>query len=275
MANHLISETPKDEDFYMHAHSYLEIFCLLSGDIDYSVEGYRYPMQPGDLAITRKNEAHHVVLRSHAKFERMYVQFEIPTIGELDPNGKLYVPFLERPLGKCNLYKASLFPEQRWAYYLEKICAYEEEYDRLYYLLIVLKELEECFDTVVADKQVQETDRVAAVMKYINKHISEEMTLGMLAERFQLSTTHLNKLFKESAGTTVWQYIIAKRLITARERILAGAAPTKVYQNCGFQDYTTFYRAYKQHFGISPKSDGRGVGIKGNDTVGQIYTFKL
>ena len=95
-------------------------------------------------------------------------------------------------------------------------------------------------------------------MGYINRHLTEELSLSMLAERFNISKSYLNELFRKSAGTTVWNYIVVKRLFTARERIMAGETPTSVFADCGFQDYTTFYRAYKQHFGISPREDSPG-----------------
>ena len=40
--------------------------------------------------------------------------------------------------------------------------------------------------------------------------------------------------------------------MNARQLILSGAAPTKVFAQCGFSDYSAFYRAYRKEFGISP-----------------------
>lgn len=253
--SHVVTEQPREENFVMHTHNYFEIFCFLSGDADYSVEGYRYRMQRGDLLLSRKNEAHHIMVKSDARYERMYVHFDIPDIALLDPEYRLLVPFLDRPLGKFNQYKASLFPDQRWIYYLDKLCDSADDHCKLYYLLVLLNELAECFETVKTSGPPSETDRAMAVMRYINKHLGEELSLGFLADHFNLSKTHLNEIFKQSAGTTVWKYIVVKRLVAARERILVGEAPTKVYSECGFQDYTTFFRAYKQHFGVSPKCD--------------------
>ena len=76
----------------------------------------------------------------------------------------------------------------------------------------------------------------------------------MLAKRFYLSKTHLNRIFKQSTGTTVWEYITIKRLFLAKELIAAGRQPTDVCTQCGFKDYTTFFRSYKRHFGISPRA---------------------
>jgi methylphosphotriester-DNA--protein-cysteine methyltransferase len=38
-----------------------------------------------------------------------------------------------------------------------------------------------------------------------------------------------------------------------RELLRQGKKPTEVFSSCGYQDYSTFYRAYLQFFGYSPK----------------------
>ena len=48
------------------------------------------------------------------------------------------------------------------------------------------------------------------------------------------------------------QYIISKRLAKARKMIRRGERPTAVSAECGFGDYTTFFRNYKKYFGYSP-----------------------
>ena len=254
-SNYKVMEMPQASSFSMHTHNHYEIFCFLSGDADYSVEGHRYRLQRGDLMLMRKSEAHHLQLRSQARYERMYIHFDGDCLRDLDPEGRLLSPFHDRPLGKYNQFKASLFPDRLWRYYLEKICSYEDPDRKRYYLLTLLNELAECFEAVKASEQGQAPDRAAVVMNYINRHLTEELSLSILAERFNISKTYLNELFKQSAGTTVWHYVMVKRLVTARERIQAGETPTSVCTDCGFQDYTTFYRAYKQHFGVSPRAD--------------------
>lgn len=251
-------EQPQPAYFSMHTHNHYEVFCFLSGDADYLVEGNRYRLQRGDLMLMCKSEAHHLQLRSQARYERMYVHFDEACLRDLDPEGWLLSTFHDRPLGRYNQYKASLFPDRHWRYYLEKICGYGNPYRKRYYLVVLLNELAECFETVKIQAQGPLPDRAAEVMNYINRHLAEELSLSVLTERFNISKTYLNELFKQSAGTTVWHYIVVKRLFTARERILAGESPTRVFLDCGFQDYTTFYRAYKQHFGYSPGADCPG-----------------
>ena len=79
------------------------------------------------------------------------------------------------------------------------------------------------------------------------------LSLDHLSERFFISKSHLNRMFKKATGTTAWDYIVVKRLLMARSLLSEGMVPTDVYLKCGFRDYTTFFRAYKKHFGSTPK----------------------
>lgn len=252
---HVQTDLPKQQDFSMHTHDTHEIFCFLAGDADYSVEGNRYSLQHGDVMLMRKSEAHHLILKSASKYERVIINFDIPNIAELDPENRLLAPFNDRTLGKFNQYKASLFPGNQWQYYINKLCDCATPHQKLCYLLPLLSELAECFETVRTSHPGAEKDRAAAVIKYINRNLCTELSLSSLAEQFYLSKTHLNRIFKQSTGSTVWDYIIVKRLFLARELIHTGEPPTRVCLQCGFKDYTTFYRAYKQHFGTAPRKD--------------------
>ncbi len=248
------SDPPTQGDCSMHIHNDShEIYCFRSGDAWYSVEGNRYPLEPGDLMLMRKGEVHHLIVRSDAYYERSVVNFDLPP--EMDPDGLLLAPFNQRPLGKYNHYRAALFPDAHWMLYLEKIGAAEEPQRKWCYLLPLLSDLYDCFEQLKHTNPQAEKDRAAGVIQYINRHLGDALSLELLAGQFYLSKAHLNRIFRQSTGTTVWEYIVVKRLFMAREMLIAGQPPTRVYSLCGFQDYTAFYRAYRQHFGISPKDE--------------------
>ena len=81
------------------------------------------------------------------------------------------------------------------------------------------------------------------------------MTLESICEKFYISKSQLNRRFKRVIGSTVWEYVTTKRLILAKELLQNGETPMTVYSKCGFNDYTSFFRAYKSRFFVSPKND--------------------
>ena len=54
-------------------------------------------------------------------------------------------------------------------------------------------------------------------------------------------------------GVSVYRYITQRRLIAAKSLIGQKLPLEEISQQVGFSDYSTFYRAFKQEFGISPR----------------------
>ncbi len=252
-----VTEHPNPSDFSKHTHDDYEIYCFLEGDATYFVEGTRYSLLPGDLILIRKGEIHLIQILSQTRYERIGVNFDLHNWDEIDPDGMLLRPFLDRPLGVYNHYPSAMFPDNRWVSYIREIGACEDVHQRLCYLLPLLCDLSRSFDVLKKNACHAEISPVSAIIAFIHAHLGDDLSLSMLEDHFFTSKTHLNRLFKQATGTTVWEYITVKRLFLARELMQEGKAPNQVFQQCGFKDYSTFFRAYKQHFGVSPKKSLR------------------
>ncbi len=254
--DHTLVNSPQKEDYYVHIHNDVhEILLFLVGSAYYYVEGNRYDLMPGDLLLMRKGEVHHLVLTATTRYERILLNFDFPSIINLDPDNRLLRPFLNRKLGHFNHYRAALFPDNRWNYYLEKIAQATDTYQKIYYLLPLLNELNEAFPIVQNDVVEKENNIAIPILKYINSHLTENLSIELLAERFYMSRPHLSRIFKQYAGVPVWGYITAKRLLLGRELLQSGIPPTQACTQCGFHDYTSFYRAYVKQYGVMPKDD--------------------
>ena len=94
--------------------------------------------------------------------------------------------------------------------------------------------------------------RILTIMDYINSHLMEEITVDAIAEACYISRYHLMHLFKGETGYTLFDYISEKRLALARDLLKAGTPVTEACFGSGFKNYSTFFRAYKKHFHVSP-----------------------
>ena len=93
------------------------------------------------------------------------------------------------------------------------------------------------------------------LVQYINENLDKPLTLAVLCNQFYLSRAQLCRFFKDMLGTSVGKYINAKRMVLAQRLILQGHKPSSIFPQCGYQNYTSFFRAYCKFFGHSPKED--------------------
>ena len=108
--------------------------------------------------------------------------------------------------------------------------------------------------TAQSERRGQSGTLVGRVLEYINNHFSEELTLDILAARFFISKYHLSREFGRIVGIPVHRYIIQKRLVVAKQMLSEGRPSSMGYQHCGFGDYSNFYRAFRNEYGVSPKA---------------------
>ena len=249
----MITEHPSMGKAVMHSHDVYEIYLFQDGKTDYLVEGNKYRLRKGDIMLMRRGELHINSIRASATYKRSYINFDITNLLAETNNLSLLDMFDRRPLGEYNHYKAKDFPENHWQEYLQAVCNASTKEEKLCYLLPLLHELSTCFPQLQNNLDNKEKNQVVDICKYINHDLAGELSLEQLSSRFYLSKTHLNRLFNANVGTTVGQYIKLKRLFKAKELLQQGAHPTEVYSACGFHDYTTFYRAFRNEFHCSPK----------------------
>ncbi len=254
---HSIDIHPSGQDFRMHAHNHYEILVFISGDISYLVEGNVYRPQPWDILLFDIAETHAVNVHSDKPYERMVIQMDKELFGDVLSQAAVFAPFQNRELGKNNILHPEDFKDGLWKRTLLRLTERKEpdRFESLACILSILSEINHAFKA--KDKAAPEDSLASRIVQYTNEHITEPLTAECIARQFFISRTALYSLFRESTGTGIHDYINVKRLIMAQELLRKGEKPTDAYEKCGFRDYSTFFRAYKSRFLISPKDEMR------------------
>ena len=253
--HHSLDASPSPAEFYMHAHERMEILYFLSGDAQYLVEGSVYPLHPGELLVMNRAEAHKLQLRSNQPYERIVMHFSPSVLCGIDPDGLLLRVFADKPLGKRNRYVSDRFP----ALFSGFDAAGSDAQLRLHMLLILANVLDELSGLAGnADAADAPESAPQQILQYVNLHLFEDISLASVSRAFFLSPSQLNRVFRRATGSSVGEYIRVKQLLAARERILAGTSPAAASAACGFRDYSTFFRAYRERFGCAPSRDHSG-----------------
>lgn len=123
------------------------------------------------------------------------------------------------------------------------------------YLIRVLKLLE----ASIASTSNGEESRMNDLIRYINQNAARPLSLEHLEEVFGSSKFALLHEFKDYTGMSIYQYILTRRIILAQQLIQQGAKPNQVCEQCGFSDYTSFYRAFKARTGKSPNQYAKSL----------------
>ncbi|WP_238475999.1 helix-turn-helix domain-containing protein [Clostridium manihotivorum] len=95
--------------------------------------------------------------------------------------------------------------------------------------------------------------RIQSILTFINSNLSSDLSIEVIANTFYLNKYYLMHLFKKETGYTLYGYIQKKRLKKASELIKVGVQASEVCSLCGFIDYSSFVRAFKKEFHLSPK----------------------
>lgn len=100
------------------------------------------------------------------------------------------------------------------------------------------------------------------ILKYLTRNISDpELSPRRVAEHFGVSVRYLHRIFA-ATGSTFRSHVVAKRLQHVREEIVAAPARTQgiaaLARKWGFEDITTFNKAFRRQFGCAPSHFRRG-----------------
>ncbi|MFP3091077.1 AraC family transcriptional regulator [Treponema sp. TIM-1] len=247
-------------DFQSHIHADYEIIYVFSGDVELYLEEYKYPLVAESLFLLPPNNFHGWKPLSFRLYHRVSVLFmpEVFDPAEQSLFLKLFNAgpqfFPNTSSRNINFYITALLECKNMEQPLQKIALKS----RLVSLLseITLLHSQYTREPAFNDK------RILGVLKYLEEHLRDDLSLEYIARRFSISKNYLNLLFRQTTGTTVNHYIRAKRLGLARQEILKGADMQEAAYRVGFNDYSNFYRAYKSFYGSMPSAFGKSITTK-------------
>ncbi len=245
---------PKMEEVPLHHHDFYEVYSFVSGKADYLVEGIRYTLSRGDLLLISPMDLHRPLVAQGEAYERIVLWINAEYLESISPARTLRERF---DTGRCIMHCAhTRLPElmERLASEFSSDAPGSELSARGLFFLVMAELLRltaDSGDSTAVDSTAP--DLVREALHYIGDHFREEMSLESLAARFFVSKYHLSHLFRSTVGVSLYRYILLKRLQHARQLLLEGEAPGEAGRESGFQDYTNFYRAFRQVYGISPQ----------------------
>lgn len=118
---------------------------------------------------------------------------------------------------------------------------------------------------ILTGKMIREQhDKLSAdIADYIDKHLSEELSVNHLCEKMHITKNILYEHFHFSFNTTVSEYITRKRLEKAK-RLLAETELTiaDIADQCGIKSYTYFFSLMKKYENTTPAEYRKQFNLK-------------
>lgn len=254
---HINDQTKKD--FSYHYHDFHKIIVFISGKVTYHIEGKAYHLKPRDILLVSQGAIHKPEIDPSVPYERyiFWIRDDLSC-------QELNTCFQKANDRSFNLVRADSALQERLKDLLPEI---EQTLQNKHFGDTVLRNalftqfmiyINRIFlrTSSSPDKKTYSSDtQIEQLLKYINRNLSENLSIDQLANRFFFSKYHMMRKFKNETGYTIHNYITSKRLLMARSLISQGMPVMKAAQASGFHDYTTFVRAYKKQFGKAPSCE--------------------
>lgn len=253
----------KAQEFEFHYHDFDKIVIFLSGKVSYLVEGKTYRLAPWDILFVRHNSIHKPVIDPAEMYERVVLWMNKGFLDEhslsgddlsscfdlAERSGNCLLRLLADECGRVGRHVDSLEGAVRSQEFGSELATRMEFLRLMVYFnrLMLHRPQRQESDAYVTDAKVDE------ILKYINAHLCEDLSVELLSRRFYASRFHFMRRFKEATGYTVHSYILQKRLAAAAEAITNGASASEAAAGVGFAEYSSFLRSFKRVYDMTPR----------------------
>lgn len=244
----------------LHSHTFYELlYCRNTCGAEYLVGAERYRLQKGDVILVAPGISHRPLLP-----ETMPEPYQRDVIWISTE----FMPLLRQAVQDVQ------FAQLRQSSLLRTAGTQWEIIGQLFHNGVVEAEkrapgwelavigntvtLVSCLYRALLDRnavpmQAEKPERLEQILAYIEAHLAERITLAEVAHQFFVSESTVVQLFRKKMGVSFYRCITQRRLIAAKTLIEQGQLLEDVAARTGFSDYSGFYRAFKQEYGISPR----------------------
>ena len=254
------NRTPLTVD--LHTHDYYEFYFFLEGNVQMQIGDTCYPVRFGDIMLIPPHLPHRTIIDTQAAPYRRFVfwisQEYCNHLLQSSPDYAYlmqYVGTVKQYVFHTDLISFNSV-QSKILRLLEEMRS--QKFGKEAQISICVNDLILHLNRLAHEQNTpgqKNYDRVLyrQLMEYIEEHLEEDLSLEKIAAEFFVSKYHIAHVFKDNTGLSIHQFITKKRLDLCRDAIQSKMSITEAYQMFGFGDYSSFYRAFKKEYGISPK----------------------
>ncbi|NDL67531.1 AraC family transcriptional regulator [Anaerotalea alkaliphila] len=244
----------------LHSHDFIEMMLIVDGNVSISAEGSKYSVKNGNMVIIPPGLLHCTIIEKDTTlYERFVIHLQPSFIEEATQR---FGVDANRLLALESLFFLECNHEDRWRLrsLLERMAFAAERGGNIGTALLDCQARElvitvlDLMESGKVEEEGLKSTEVACIIDYIDRHFrNPDLSMEEIVSCVCLSPAYLSRLFKEYTGTSVYNYLIQKRLEFSKTLIKEGFLITAACLDSGFSDYTAYLKAFKKSYGTTPK----------------------
>ncbi len=248
-----------------HWHSALEIDYVEEGEIEYKMPDSSVTLHKGEAIFINSDVLHMVSAKGRGGriyahlfdkylvggmfdsiYDRKYME---PVLKNLGPGVHVIMPDdIKRVRVIENMFKlADVYEKKEEGYEF----AVRSVLSELWYFLY-----RDVASSISLREEGNHTDstRILTMMKYIQEHFGEKISIEMIAESANISVRECGRCFQNKIGMSPGNYLNDYRIRLAAELLLSTRSSiTEVAEQCGFSSGSYFGKSFLKMIGCTPR----------------------
>ena len=245
-----------------HCHDYYELYIHLHGGEYMGVDNQLFSLKPNQVFILPPFCMHGLSCTNEMHdYERAYLNLSpevMRVLGceQIDLN-RFFRTYASR--GVCT-YQLSDGDAEKYVSWIRQIQESQASEDdvfvrfRNYSLMMSLLNLlcRTMREMTPVEGETFGNSIIQEVLEYINNHYTQPIRIENLARSFGVSVSWLSHEFVRFTNRSIYDYVLYRRVMLARQQILGPASLNDIAYQCGFNDYSNFLRSFGKIVGVSP-----------------------
>lgn len=266
----------KVDSWEFHCHDFYEIYIHVNGGQYFGLDDNMYLLEPNQFFIIPPFCMHGLSSAGELLgYERAYLNVSLETLkvlgcGQLDldrffrsytARGQNRFQFNHEEARECLGYIKAMQVMQNASSAMERYQNYAMAQRFISRICSIIASTEALTSTVVSNTIMQK------VLTYVNSNYTQPLKISDLAKQFNVSVSYLSHEFVKYTNRSVYDYVLYRRVMLAKELISTDISLNNIAYQCGFNDYSNFLRMFHKVVGISPNQYRKQMQLLANGDI--------